>query len=228
MTEAKNGISGKLEIFTNPDKIIDYSKEHWSFLKYSFIALLAGVILGFNFFQSNFMIQIFSGIIVVYPILLLVGWAVLAIFLGEYLLLIWFMARIYLKISDKTREPNEGEIKSNGNLITKENLFERIKVISYCYLIPFLIYEIVAFGLTILLYILQDLYLVVIIKDFGTLLIYVWIIPLTLYSLNDVDESQKYKMSAIVLISLLLAYMIQYFTVFYFTQVIAEFLLTLL
>ena len=228
MTELDDGLSKRFEIFTNPDKIIDYSKEHWSFLKYSLLALITGVLLGFNFFQSNFMLQIFSGLLPLYPVLLLAGWAVIAIFLAEYMFIVWLMARIYLKFSDTKREPNEGEDKSKGNLITKENLFCRIKVISYCYLIPFLIYELVAFPLTILFYILQDLYLVVIVKDFGTLLIYVWIIPLTFYSLNDVDESQKYKMDAVVMIALLVAYMIQYFTVFMLTNMVANVLVSLL
>ena len=228
MTEVDEGLSKRFEIFVNPDKIIDYSKEHWSFLKYSLLSLVTGVLLGFNFFQSNFMLQIFSGLLPLYPVLLLAGWAVIAIFLAEYLFLAWLMARIYLKFSDTKREPNEGENKSEGNLITKENLFSRIKVISYCYLIPFLFYELIAFPLTILFYILQDLYLVVMVKDFGTLLIYVWIIPLTLYSLKDMDKSQKYKMDAVVMIALLVAYMIQYFTIFMLTNMVAKLLMTLL
>lgn len=174
------------------------------------------------------MLQIFSGLLPLYPVLLLAGWAVIAIFLAEYLFLAWLMVRIYLKFSDTKREPNEDENKSERILITKENLFRRLKVISYCYLIPFLFYELIAFPLTILFYILQDLYLVVMVKDFGTLLIYVWIIPLTLYSLNDVDKSQKYRMEAFVMVALLIAYMIQYFTVFMLTHMVANILVTLL
>jgi hypothetical protein len=158
---------------------------------------------------------------IIYLIISLLAVVIFSAFMVLYPFLIWLMVRVYLKICDRKRK-NKDSVSSKVNLITRSNLLNRILVISYCFLIPFLFFALASFSLTILLYVLKTIYLVVIIKDFGTIMIYVWIVPLTLHSIKDLDKSQKYKMEAIILIALFIAHMVQYFTVFSLSQVIAK------
>jgi hypothetical protein len=223
MTEVKESSFKGFEFFTNPSRIVDYSENHGSFRKFSILVVLIGILLGFNFFHSNFMLPLLSIPPMLYFVISLLAVVIFSVFMVLYPFLIWLMVRVHLKISDKKRK-NIDSVNSNVNLITKSNLIKRILVISYCFLIPLLLYELVSFSLTILLYVLKAIYLVVIIKDFGTIMIYVWIIPLTLYSIRDLDKSQKYKMEAFILIALFIAHMAQYFTVSALSQIIAKIL----
>ena len=223
MSENNKKLTKLLEFFTTPEKIINYAKEHWSFLKYSLIVLIAGVLMAINFFWSNFRLEITSGLLPLIPLLLLLGWILLAFFLLEYLLMIWGATRIYLLIANKRkgRVSNTEEVNSNDNRITKKNLWSKLKVISYCYVIPFLVLQIVLIGSMLFFYSIDALYILAFLRDFGTLFTYVWIIPLTLYSIKDVAKSQKYKMNVIILASLLLAYYLHYLFILQGTQYIA-------
>ena len=77
------------------------------------------------------------------------------------------------------------------------------------------------FKFILFFYSIDALYILAFLRDFGTLFTYVWIIPLTLYSIKDVDKSQKYKMNVIILASLLIAYYLHYIFIFEGTQVLA-------
>ena len=137
--------------------------------------------------------------------------------------MIWGATRIYLLIANKRkgRVSNTEEVNSNDNRITKKNLWSKLKVISYCYVIPFLVLQIVLIGSMLFFYSIDALYILAFLRDFGTLFTYVWIIPLTLYSIKDVAKSQKYKMNVIILASLLLAYYLHYLFILQGTQYIA-------
>jgi hypothetical protein len=216
MSDKNKKINKIIDFFATPEKIIDYSKEHWSILNYSLIVMVAGLLLGVNFFWSNFRIDVFSGLLPFIPLLLVIGWLVLAMFMLIYLVIIWGITRVLLVIKSKRGvRKNNPESETKGvNVITKENIWSRIRVISYCYLIPFLILQIFLFCSTLFLYSIDMVYVLGLIKDFGTIFIYVWIVPLTLYSIKDLDKAQQYKMNVVILASWLLAYLIHYIFVF--------------
>jgi len=205
------------EVFTNPDKIIDYSKENWSFIRFTLIIIIAGALFGYNFFWTTFILVITPPMIIWALGMLFLGILILDIFIYLYIFILWLSFTILLKIMSKNESPEKKseKIDESLELIKKENLFSWIKVFSYCFLIPFLIYNFFEFILTVFFLSLNMPYVAVYIKDYGKFLLYAWILSLTLYSTHNIDKTQKYKVNAIILISFLITYGIVFILTFY-------------
>ncbi len=138
--------------------------------------------------------------------MLLAGALVLSIFMTIYVLLTWIILRVYLIIDKRTAGAEEK--KTNMNSISRENLKSWVKLFSYCFLLPFLIYQLILAGCIMFFSFLDMPYAFVYVKDFGMLLAYAWIFSLILYSMRNLDTSQKYKLNILVLASFLGSYLI--------------------
>jgi len=198
------------DIFTNPNRIIEYSKEKWSFFKYSLIIIIAGLLFGFNFFFSNFLILVKPQIYIWVLGICAIGVIMLDIFIYVYILLLWILIKVFLNYDERMNieSKNQGSNEKKDDYITKENFLIWIKVFSYCFLIPFLIYNLIFFLLIILLLALKLTYVIVYISNLGKFILYAWILAITLYSTQNINKSQKYKINTIILGSFILSYAI--------------------
>ena len=202
------------EIFTKPEKIVNYAENKWSFGKFSLIIFIGGLAFGFNFFWSTFTIPFQPSNyiwIVLFPIL---GAFIFDMSVYFFIGLLWLFIKIYLKlwgdISEALRESKE----KPKNEITKKNYWDWIKVFSYCYLLPFAIYSIVLMGVNILLISMGLHYVIVYLRDFSKYFTYIWMVTLMIYSTRDLKKEQKYKIQFILLACFALQYLIGTITFF--------------
>ena len=196
------------ELFINPEIIVDYAKNKWSFGKFSLIILIGGFAFGFNFFWSNFIIPFQPGNYIFFIVFPLLGAFVFDMAVYSFIGLLWLSIRIYLKFGE---DRSEGSSESKEKLvkdITRENYWGWIKVFSYCYLLPYAFYSIIMMGVNILLISMGLYYIIVYIRDFSKFFTYIWIITLMIYSTRDLKKEQKYKIQFILLTCFALLYLI--------------------
>ncbi len=197
------------ETILNPDKIVNYAKEKGKVWKQVVLLLIDGCLLGYNFFNSNLMVPLSPFTIVLTSLMLILGIFLLSIFVFSYLLLTWLVMWIYLTVrkgNARETNPTTTETPKTPVQFTKKDLKGIIKLCSYCFLIPFLIFHLILFGLNNLLISINYIYVVVYINAYGKYLLYAWIFALTLYSDQNIDKTLKYKFNAIIFCSFLVAY----------------------
>ncbi len=211
------------EIILNPDKIVNYAKEKGKVWKQIVLLLIDGCLMGYNFFYSNLLVPISPNTMLLTSLMLLLGIFLLSVFVFSYLLLTWLVMWIYLTI----RKDNKREAKSITTeapktpvQFTKKDMKGIIKLCSYCFLIPFLIFHLVLFGLNVLLISIDYIYVVVYINAYSKYLLYAWIFALTLYSIQNTDKTLKYKLNAVIICSFLMAFAIESALNFYGVMVV--------
>lgn len=220
-------IKSKVEIFTNPNKIVDYAKEKWKKRNFVILIVVGGLLTGFNFFLTNFLVMVTASTFVWILLMLSFGIILLLSFVAYYLGLIWLVTWIYLKASGVKGgniSPNPEKKEENAIVLVKNDIRKRLKIFSYCFLVPFLIYNLIQAVLTVF-FLRLHWTAALVYKDYGKFLLYAWILSLSLYSTQDIDKSQKYKLNIVVLSSFLVAYLILYLITFYGTILIINIIL---
>jgi hypothetical protein len=196
------------KLFTNPEIIVDYAKNKWSFGKFSLIILIGGFAFGFNFFWSNFIIPFQPGNYIFFIVFPLLGAFVFDMAVYSIIGLLWLSLKIYLKFVGNRSEASSEIMKNSEKEITLDNYWDWIKVFSYCYLLPYAIYSIVLLGVNILLISMGLYYIMVYIRDFSKFFTYIWIITLMIYSTRNLKKEQKYKIQFILLTCFALLYLV--------------------
>jgi hypothetical protein len=196
------------EIFTNPNRIINYSLEKWSLGKFIILSLISGYIYGINFFYSNFNINLTLNNIGLVSMIFLAGILLLYFLISPYLVLSYLFSKIFLKIDKKNREEiSQPEEVITLKYINKRNLKNWVQLYSYCFLIPFFLYNLIIFLVNLLLLSLELTYVVSYLWVYSRILLYFWIISLTLYSATKLDDRYKFRINLIQLISFGISYL---------------------
>ncbi|MGQ4876249.1 MAG: hypothetical protein ACP6IY_19445 [Promethearchaeia archaeon] len=212
-----------VEIFINPDKIIEYAKTKWSFLKFSLIIIIAGTLLGFNFFWSNFIINVNISMALIIFALFIIGIIALDLFIYFYILLLWILTFIFIKITEKRDKKFQED--ENRILITRKNLFMQIKILSYCFLIPFLIYNLMVFILNLFLIRIEYFYVIAYINHYGKYILYTWILTLSLYATLNINKKQKFWFQLFIIISFIIGIWVNIIFIFWGTGEITKLVL---
>jgi len=196
------------ELFTKPERIVDYAKNKWSFGKFSLIILVGGLASGFNIFWTNFIIPFQPSNYLWFVLFPFLGAFVLDMAVYSFIGLLWLFITIFLKFRGDRSEVSSESNEKLENEITGENYWDWIKVFSYCYLLPYALYSIIMMGVNILLISMELYYIMVYLRDFSKYFTYIWIVTLMIYSTKNLKKEQKYKIQFLLLTCFALLYLI--------------------
>jgi hypothetical protein len=207
------------ELFTNPDIIVNYSREKWSVGRFCIFFFATGVLAGFNFFWGMLTTTNVFSIPGFFLYLLLFGVILLENFLFDYILIIWIALKLYLFVIGKEKRESEALSSENTNekeFLVKKDIGNWLKLFTFNFLIPLLIYNVIQAILTVF-FVAIRFPPALVYKDYFKFLAYLWILSLTLYSTQQFNKSQKYKINAIVISAFLIAFLLVTLLTYYGT-----------